>query len=122
MLLDLVSNNKFLAWGEESLGGDIIRLLNAESSFKRNGLYSLEDILLANPDIIILWYMEDYNQPLDIRLEYLKNINILKDINAIRNNKIFPVHSSDLYNSGIRTIRGLRTIAEAIYPDLSFNN
>ena len=39
-------------------------------------------------------------------------------LSAVQNERVFPLDLSDVYTSGIRTIRGLNAIGKALYPDL----
>jgi iron complex transport system substrate-binding protein len=118
MLLDFETNGQFLAWGEETVSGDMLEILGAKSSFLTNGQYTTEDIIKANPDIIILFHMDHYADPLDKRLERLYSDRILSNLPAFKNKRIYPIPAADLYCPGIRAVDGLRTLAKIIHPDL----
>ena len=70
-----------------------------------------EDLLNANPDVLFIIGDDE------------KVANFMADeayasLSAVQNNRVFPLDLSDVYTSGIRTIRGLNAIGKGLYPDL----
>ena len=43
------------------------------------------------------------------------------DIDAVKNNRVIPIELGQMYCSGVRTIDGIHTIANGMYPDLNLN-
>ena len=41
-----------------------------------------------------------------------------KSLDAVKNNKVFPVALTGIYCSGLHTIDGLRDFYQALYPDM----
>ena len=70
-----------------------------------------EDLLNADPDVLFIIGDDE------------KVANFMADeayasLSAVQNNRVFPLDLSDVYTSGIRTIRGLNAIGKGLYPDL----
>ena len=81
---------------------------------------SEEDLIKLNPDSIFVVYMDqgDDNIPIQEVNRILKNKS-LQSLNAVKNNRVYPIALGEMYSSGIRTIDGINTFAKGLYPDLN---
>ncbi len=70
-----------------------------------------EDLLNADPDVLFI--IGDDEKVAD----FMAN-EAYGSLSAVQNERVFPLDLSDVYTSGIRTIRGLNAIGKALYPDL----
>lgn len=74
--------------------------------------FSAEQVIKRNPDCIILGYMEKRNAPNSV-----KNRLGWKEINAVRNNRIYnDINSDIIFRSGPRLAEGLEEIHKRLYP------
>jgi iron complex transport system substrate-binding protein len=92
--------------------------MGAKSSFQTRGQYSIEDIIKANPDIIILFHMDHYEEPIEKRIERLYSDRILANLNVFKNKRIYPIPGADLYCPGVRAVEGFQALSKIIHPDL----
>ena len=70
-----------------------------------------EDLLNADPDVLFI--IGDDEKVAD----FMAN-EAYGSLSAVQNERVFPLDLSDVYTSGVRTIRGLNAIGKALYPDL----
>ncbi|WGX77009.1 hypothetical protein QJS64_08455 [Paraclostridium bifermentans] len=40
----------------------------------------------------------------------------LQSLNAVKNNRVYPIELGQMYCSGVRTIDGIETFANGLYP------
>lgn len=90
--------------------------VNVFAGEKENWLnVSWEKVVEANPDqIIIMKY--DVSDDADGKKDFLMKNPALKDVNAIKNNKVFIMLLSDVIG-GPRNPGGIKTMAEHFHPD-----
>lgn len=97
----------------EASGG--VNLAGDQASYPR---FSLEEIIVAAPDIIITTTMEQ-ESPLDD----LKNRwRAWPDLPAVRNNRIYIVNSDVFDRPAPRLIDALEMLARMIHPELPWDN
>lgn len=98
---------------------DMIALAGGENAFADvEGNWSSvdwEDVIAAEPECIIVM---DYigSDPLDDKIEFLKNSEILADIPAVKNDNIIVIGLTDVTGC-YRSIDALETMAKAFHPD-----
>ncbi|MCD1296349.1 ABC transporter substrate-binding protein [Methanocella sp. CWC-04] len=105
--------------GSNCYGDDIIKLaggINAASGIEDYGVMNTEAIIEANPDVIIVTIGEGMDVPYD----YFKNATEpwLKDINAIKNGRVYGIDSDTISRAGPRLPDAVEAMAKAIYPEL----
>lgn len=70
--------------------------------------YTLESLVEADPDIIIL--------PQDMKEDFMAADNY-KDLTAVKDGKVFGVDNNTIERQGYRNAEGLRSLAEIIHPE-----
>lgn len=104
----------------KGLPTDLIRLAGGKNIFddgdKAWANVSWEEVVKRNPDYIIVmkYDVSDDDQG---KIKFLKNNPALKDISAIKNNKIFVMGLSDVV-AGVRNAKAVETMAKNFYPEL----
>ena len=73
--------------------------------------YNKESLIEKNPDILILDNMAG-------TIEDLKNTEGYKDLDAVKNNKVYLIDSNLINRTGPRLATGLEALAAIIHPDI----
>ena len=98
---------------------DIISLAGGENVFageEKNWMsVSFEDVVSKNPDYIIVMDYKD-SDPLEQKLNFLKTHPALKELDAVKNDRIFTLGLSDVL-AGPRNVTAIEKIAREIHPD-----
>lgn len=102
---------------------DLIRLAGGENIFKDGdkpwAKVTWEEVVKRNPEhIIIMKY--NVSDDIDEKIKFLKNNEALKDVDAIKNNKIFVLGLADV-TAGVRNSNAIKVIAENLHPE-AFKN
>ena len=98
------------SYDKTMLVGDMVAQMGGELMDLPSDI-GAEDLLNADPDVLFIIGDDE------------KVANFMADeayasLSAVQNNRVFPLDLSDVYTSGIRTIRGLNAIGKGLYPDL----
>ena len=74
-----------------------------------------EDVIAAEPECIVVM---DYlaSDPIDQKLEFLKNSDILADVPAVKNDNIIVIDLTDVTGC-YRSVDAIETMAKAFHPD-----
>ncbi len=102
-----------------SLPSDLIRLAGGKNIFadqeKRWLTVQWETVIKKNPQWIVVM---QYNNSDDVqgKIDFLKNTPALKDIDAVKNNRILVLGLSDVI-AGVRNINAVETMAEKFHPE-----
>ena len=104
--------------GPGSFANDLIEIAGgrnvaSQSSF-RYRRYTLEEVLLADPQVIIICSMI----PNDPCLAQKRWWNRWTNISAVRNSRIYVVEANLITRPGPRMIEGLVEVAKAIHPEI----
>lgn len=118
VILELSSNDMYRIYGEKSIGGNIATLIGADLVARENGNIGAEDLVNLNPEVIFTVY---YGDEIDEKesLDSIINNPSLSSISAVKNNRVYPIMLSEVYASGIRTLDGIISISNGLYPDLN---
>lgn len=112
-------------YGASSLGGDMVTSLGGNLVAKTQTKLGKEDIVSLNPDVIYVVYMpysgDDPQQVKEDNLNKILKDNAFKSLDAIKNGRVVPLMLGDMYASGVRTINGIETISQGLYPNLNNN-
>lgn len=110
-------------YGKTSLGGNMVEALGGELALPDASDVGKEDLIAADPDVIFVVYMayagDDPEKVKKDQLAVIQDDPALKTLSANKNKKVHLIMLGDMYASGPRTIDGLRTFAEGMYPDLA---
>lgn len=109
-------------YGSRSLGGDMVTQLGGKLALPDANSVGKEDLVNLNPDIIFVVYMPyEGDDPETVKQENLNkllNDPALSSLNAINNDRVYPIMLSNMYASGPRTADGIRTFANGLYPEI----
>jgi iron complex transport system substrate-binding protein len=104
--------------GPGSFANDLVEIAGgrnvASHSSSRYRKYALEEILLADPEVIIICSMI----PNDPCLTQKRWWERWANISAVRNGRIYVVEANLITRPGPRIIEGLMEIAKAIHPEV----
>ncbi|GAA0117021.1 ABC transporter substrate-binding protein [Clostridium senegalense] len=99
---------------------DLIKLAGGENIFKDGekpwAKVTWEEVVKQNPEQIIVM---QYNAADDVeeKINFLKNHDALKDVDAIKNNKIFVLELSEVV-AGVRNPGAIKAMAENFHPEI----
>jgi len=117
IILEVGKEGQYRIYGEDSIGGDIATQVGADLVAKKSINIGMEDLINLNPDVIFTVY---YGDSIDSEkaVNSIMSNPALASISAVKNNRVNPIVLSEVYASGIRTMDGINTIIEGIYPDM----
>lgn len=115
IILEVQSDGAYRIYGEDSIGGDIASKVGADLVVKENGTLGAEQLVDLNPEVIFTVY---YGTGVirDQALESIMTHEGLQSIDAVINHRVHPIMLSEVYASGIRTLDGIQTIINGLYP------
>ena len=113
-------DGQIYTYGAKTLGGDMISKLGGELLNPEGGNISEEDLVKLNPDSIFVVYM-DRNDKTVAQGEVDKVLKnpALASLDAVKNKRVNSIALGEMYSSGIRTIDGINTFANGLYPQLN---
>lgn len=117
IILEVGSENVYRIYGEDSIGGNIASLVGADLVARENGQVGAEDLVDLNPDVIFTVYYGDSIVEA-ASLEAIMTNPALSSISAVENQRVHPIMLSEVYASGIRTLDGIISISNGLYPEL----
>ena len=113
-----MGKDPLISVGPGSFAHDLIEIAGgrnvASQSSSRYRRYTLEEILLADPEVIIICSMT----PDDSSLAQKKWWKRWTNMSAVRNGRIYVIEANLLTRPGPRIIEGLMEIAKAIHPEI----
>lgn len=99
-----------------TLAGGVNVAANAKTAYPQ---LSAEEIIAANPDIIILSdSCSFFNNPGCVPVETIKTRKGWSAISAVKTEKVFPIDDNLVSRPGPRIIDGLEAAAKLIHPEL----
>lgn len=112
-------DGKIYTYGADTLGGDMVTKLGGEVSNPKGGNISEEDLINLNPDSIFVVYMDRTDEKV-AKEEVNKVLNnpALKSLKTVKDNRVNSIALGEMYCSGVRTIDGLNTFIDGLYPNL----
>ena len=109
-------------YGADSLAGDMVVALGGELARTEGSDMGKEDLVACDPDVIFVVYMAySGDDPDAVRAEQLAAIQddpALASLSAVQSGRVHLIMLGDMYASGPRTIDGLKTLAQGMYPGL----
>lgn len=116
-----VEDKDIRVYGDNTLGGDMVRQLGANLVTAPNNKMSSEDLIAANPDVIFTVYFGSSSSISDAKsaVEKLTGNPQYASLSAVKNNKVFAISLGEMYCSGTRTLDGIERLTKGIYPDLA---
>jgi iron complex transport system substrate-binding protein len=106
--------------GSETFIDDLIKQAGGVNvfgaDFKKSRVVSLEAIITKNPQVIIVSGMGTTG---DLIYNNIKRETRLRDVDAMRNNRIYKISDANLIERpGPRIVDGLEEVAKLLHPDL----
>ena len=110
-------------YGAKSLAGDMVTALGGELAMPEADSISKEDLVAADPEVIFVVYMaysgDDPESVMTQQLSLIQDDPALQSLQAVQSGKVHLIMLGDMYASGPRTLDGLKTLAQGMYPELS---
>lgn len=114
-VLFLIWNDPFISVSPSTFLGDLLKKLKAKNIVENNEpeypVLSLEYIVSKNPDIIIIGEMSGISK------DSIINHPILKNTNAVKNNKVFTVNDDLVFRPGPRLVEGFKALYKILYEN-----
>ena len=109
-------------YGADTLAGDMVTALGGELAKPEGSDMGKEDLVACDPDVIFVVYMaysgDDPESVMAQQLSLIQDDPAFASLSAVQSGNIHLIMLGDMYASGPRTIDGLRTLAQGMYPDL----
>ncbi len=118
-VLYVVWHDPIMAAGSGTLQDDLIRRaggINAAGDVKDYADISMEAVLAANPQVIII--NTGHGSGEDQTYQYVKNEDRLRDTDARKYNRVYPIDGDLSSRPGPRIVDGLEQFARFIHPEL----
>lgn len=110
---------KITNYGKSALVGDMVTQLGGELVYPDAKQIGTEDIIKADPDVIFAVYMDSSGENMAQTVkDNILNDPALADLRAVKAGRVVPIELGQMYCSGVRTIDGIHTLAEGMYPGL----
>lgn len=113
-------DDSYRVYSELTLGGNVAEEAGATLAVGKGAStanISAEDLLAANPDAVFMVWYDGFRDATTCVTDITEN-DKFKSLDAVKNNKVFPVALTGIYCSGLHTIDGLRDFYQALYPDM----
>lgn len=121
MVLETYTDS-YTNYGATSLGGDMVTQLGGVLANADASSVGKEDIVAANPDVFFVVYMPyTGDDPETLKEEKLNDIlqdEAFASLDAVKNGRVVPIMLSEMYASATRSLDGIVTFAEGLYPDI----
>lgn len=116
-------SGKITNYGQKSLAGDMVTALGGELAMPEADSISKEDLVAADPEVIFVVYMaysgDDPESVMAQQLSLIQDDPALQSLQAVQSGNVHLIMLGDMYASGPRTLDGLKTLAQGMYPELS---
>lgn len=117
-VIDSIADTKsFDTCGNLALEDKLITLAGGKNVFgdinKGYTTVSFEEVIARNPDVVVVNYFKNS----DLSVDKIKNNPMLKNLNAVKNNKIVLVPLTEMMG-GVRNVDGVERLAKGFYPEL----
>ena len=115
-------NGELSNYSAASLAGDMVTQLGGVLAKSEGNSISKEELVACDPDVIFVVYMaysgDDPETVMEQQLSAITEDPALASLSAVKNGRVHLVMLGDIYASGPRTIDGLKTLAQGLYPEL----
>ncbi|MDR2460909.1 MAG: ABC transporter substrate-binding protein [Deltaproteobacteria bacterium] len=115
LILENMSGGRMRAWGDDSTPGQMLITIGAVNVFSRTGDQNRESIVAANPDAVIIIYMDSVLEESELLLNSFFTDPILKYTQASKDRRIGLVPLSETYCPGVRIIDGLKHMSNILF-------
>lgn len=112
-------------YAANSLAGDMVVQLGGTLVKPEGNEMGKEELVGYDPDVIFVVYMaysgDDPETVMEEQLAVLRDDPSLASLSAIQNDRLYLVMLGDVYAAGPRTMDGIKTIANGMYPELELS-
>lgn len=111
---ELGSTPSLYSLGNNTFINEMINIVGAKNIFSNENSWispSAESVIKANPDVILT------NEPIENPVNAIKTRDGFKDVNAVKENKIFAIDNNSSSRPSQNIMKALKEIAKAIYPE-----
>ncbi|MBN2897824.1 MAG: ABC transporter substrate-binding protein [Clostridia bacterium] len=107
-------------YGDNTLGGDMVKQLGANLVVAPENHMSSEDLIFANPDVIFTVYFGSSSSIADGEAATAKFYDDPQyaSLIAVQDKTVYAISLGETYCSGTRTLDGILKLAEGIYPSI----
>ena len=113
-------DDSFRVYSEMTLGGNVAMEAGATLAVGQGSdtaNISAEDLIAANPDaVFMVWY--DGFKTGDEAVADITQDSKFASMQAVQNDRVFPVALTGIYCSGLHTMDGILAFSEKLYPEL----
>lgn len=117
VIFEVNKDGQYRIYGADSIGGDMAQQVGAELLADKNGTITKEELVNLNPDVIFSVYYGESIEKQQALTSVTEN-EALKNLNAVKNERVYPMVLSNVYSTGIRTLDGIQAFSQGLYPDL----
>lgn len=117
LIIEFMGKN-IMAYGEKSLAGNMVQLLNAELLAANERTLSFEQLIEFDPDVLFVIIIESHYGKEDLMLQRIYDNKALRSLKCVQNKNIIPLPFYCVYTSGVRSYDGIKLISGALYPEL----
>ncbi len=105
--------------GKDTFIDEIISIAGGENVFNFTGwrIVSIEDLVSANPDVIIVSSGNGMGGVQNITYSWVMSDERLKSIEAVRKNRVFIVDADIISRPSYRVARAVEVVARFLHPD-----
>lgn len=116
LTVQIVKENEFFGRAKKDLTTDLITKAGGISLDETFGSQSVENLIHANPDVLLIINRTDSSA--DDKIKALKENPSLENVNAIKNNRFVSVDYVDFYGGNYETMDTVTDMAQEFYPNL----
>jgi len=113
-VVHIIWNDPIFVSGRETFIDEAISIAGGVNAFNFTGwrAISVEDLIRANPDVIIVSSGSGMGGGRDIVYDWVLSDNRLKNVNAVKNGKVFVIDSDIISRPGPRIVEAIEQIQE----------
>lgn len=115
LVIEILGNN-IVTYDENRLSGDMLKKLGAQL-INCGRTIDAETLIALNPDVIFVVNAKGLLED-DYAIKKITGNKALRSINAIKNKRVYAIPLIYMYASGTRTIDGIRTFRNGLYPEM----
>ena len=117
LIIEFLGKN-IMAYGEKTLAGNMVQLLNGDLLAAKERNLSLEQIIEYDPDVLFVIVIESQYGNEDMILKRIYDNKALRGLKCVQNKKIIPLPFYCVYTSGVRSYDGIKLISRSLYPEM----
>ncbi|MCQ2437122.1 MAG: ABC transporter substrate-binding protein [Clostridia bacterium] len=111
--------DSYRVYGHTTIGGNVAEAVGATLAVGAEDSENIgaEDLLAANPDVIFMVWYNGWLGADEVVASVMEN-PALQSLDAVKNGKVYALNLTSVYCPGLHLLDGIKTFAEALYPEL----